>query len=57
MQLFSIRCDQICIKKKGTFNNTILAKNLRAEKLLYIIECLDLLEQTFKVLLKLMKLE
>lgn len=45
------------IKKKGTFNNTILAKNLRAEKLLYVIAFLDLLEQTFQLLLKLMKLE
>lgn len=57
MQLFSIRCDQMTIKKKGTFNNTILAKNLRAEKLLYVIAFLDLLEQTFQLLLKLMKLE
>lgn len=58
MQLFSIRQrDQITIKKKGTFNNPILAKNLRAEKLLHVIECLDLLEQTLQLLIKLMKLK
>lgn len=58
MQLFSIRQhDQITIKKKDTFNNPILEKKLRAEKLLYIIECLDLLELTFQLLLKLMKLK
>ena len=58
MQLFSIRQrDQITIKKKDIFNNTVLAKTLRAEKLLYVIECLDLLEQTFQLLLKLMKLK
>lgn len=57
-QLFSIRQhDQITIKKKDTFNNPILAKNLRAKKLLCVIECLDLLEQTFQLLLKLMKLK
>lgn len=47
-QLFSIKQhDQITIQKKDTFNNRLLIKNLRAEKFLYVMECLDLLEQTF----------
>lgn len=59
VQLFSIRQhNQVTIKKNDTFNNPILAKKeKRVEKLLHVIVCLDLLEQTFQLLLKLTKIK